>query len=311
MTKKHITLVGIAIAVLIGSVLLCPWTIVSSGTVKVATKFGKVMPTVYTEGFHIVDPRLSFDTYDTKEQIIELNDISIPSRDKFKSNADVTIIYSIKSSETPRLRGQVGTEKDVVYKVVRQPILSLLREAGRNVEKAQDLFNADTQNRLQEEIVSGMKNFCEPYGVTIHNVLLKDITLPEVITTAIIKTKKLEEAEAQQKATLKTQALQFERQVKQAESNARAAAEDAKARKAQVDANFYAQKKIADARLYDAEKQAEANRKLNKSLTPAILEAKRLEVDMERAKRWQGGVPQTVVSGGKDGVNPVLFLGQK
>lgn len=53
----------------------------------------------------------------------------------------------------------------------------------------------------------------------------------------------------------------------------------------------------AEATLAQARAQAEANEVLNRSLTPQLIELKRIEVDARRAEKWNGQLPTTTLGG--------------
>lgn len=59
-----------------------------------------------------------------------------------------------------------------------------------------------------------------------------------------------------------------------------------------------ASEREADAKLYAAQKEAEANKALQVTITPAMLDWQRLKVDEVRAKGWNGQLPTTVMGEG-------------
>jgi regulator of protease activity HflC (stomatin/prohibitin superfamily) len=63
----------------------------------------------------------------------------------------------------------------------------------------------------------------------------------------------------------------------------------------------------AEARLAGAEAEAKSNQIVSDSLTPQLLELKRLEIEKSRAERWDGKLP--VVSGGQS-TSMILDVGQ-
>ncbi|WCE28433.1 SPFH domain-containing protein [Vibrio sp. SCSIO 43137] len=322
MNMKSIVTGGLVAIGLVTVLALKPFTTVGAGEVKVPVVFGKVQQQELYEGFHLVNPLASFDTYDIKENAYELNNVTIPSKDKFKSNANVTIMWSVDGNATPKLRGTVGTMAEVEHKLLRQPLLSLLREAGRSVEKAQDLFDDKTQVQLQTDIMDGLTKATENYGVKIHAVYIQDIELPRVIRDAIVRTKQLEEQEAQEQARLAQEKLIYARDTAKAEAKAKSAEHNATARKANADAALYEkqqaadaseyrQKKDADAKLYAANKEAQGNKAIAKSLTSNLLEARRIDVDMQRMKSWKGAVPSTLMAGEGTQAVPLYHMGNK
>lgn len=303
---KHILqgLACLAAAVL----ALNSYTIVGAGEVKTATYFGKVQSNIYSEGLHVVNPLYDFDTWDTKELPFEMSNVSIPAKDKFKSSADITIMWSIEPGMTTSLRQQIGTQSDVEYKLMRQPLLSLVREAGRSVENAQDLFTEDTQNKLQNFIHEGLSEIVKPYGISISQVYIQDITLPDVINQSIITTKRLEEQKAQEGARLEQQSLIYERGVRESAAKAKSAENNKKAAEQEADGKLYAAKKEADGLYYAASQQAKANKLLGQSVSKELISLKRIDVEMQKAKSWNGTVPTTLMGAGNDGVVPLYHM---
>lgn len=77
-------------------VALNSFTITSAGTTKVGTFMGKVDPSPYYEGVHLVNPLMGFDVFDTRNSRYEINGINLPTQDRFNSSANVTVLYRIE-----------------------------------------------------------------------------------------------------------------------------------------------------------------------------------------------------------------------
>lgn len=288
------------------------YTVVEDGSAKTGKMFGEIQPDVYPAGFHVVNPLLDMTEFDIKENMFVLNDVTIPSQDKFKSNADVTVQWSIDPSYLPTLQRTIGEQSSIQNKILVQPLLSILREAGREVLKAQDLFKADVQDKIQSSVMDGLKEAATPYGVKIHAVYLKDITLPDVIQRSIVKTKELEEQEAQERARLEQQKLIYARNTAEAEANAKSAKQNRIAAQEKADAEAYRVEKEADAQLYAKQKEAEGNVALAQSVTEDLLELKTLEVKMTEASNWKGGCTTNCTELGEGGkVTPLFHMGDK
>lgn len=286
------------------------YTVVEDGEAKTAKLFGEIKPDVYRAGFYVVNPLAEFTTFDIKENMFKLDDVTIPSQDKFKSNADVTIQWSIDPTKLTTLQKTIGMQSDIQEKVLVQPLMSILREAGRDVVKAQDLFRSDIQDKLQAAVLDGLREVAAPYGVTIHAVYIKDIELPPVIQNSIIETKKLEEQEAQERARLEQQKLVYARSTAEAEAAAKSAEQNKIASQLKADAEAYRVEKEADANLYSKTKEAEGNKALANSVTENLLKLKSVEVELRQAEKWQGGVPQTIL-GGDSKVLPLYNINGK
>lgn len=267
------------------------YTIVQDGTVKTETFMGKVSPKPVLPGFHIVNPLATFDTFSTKDIAMKFDKLQVPSQDKFKSTVDMTVMLQFDGSKAPINRINAGNQDQALDKYVTEKLLSTVREFGKSVPKAQDLFDAKIQNQLQIAIQQEVEDYARPYGYTVKQVFLQDITLPEVIMEQVTNTKIREEQVNAAKAELQKVEQTSLQAVKQAEA-------DRQARENAAIAN----ERDADARLYAAKKEAEANAALQRTITPEMIRWKELDVQMNYSTRYKGGVPQTVMvrcSGGR------------
>ena len=290
-----------SLALLLGS---CSIETVPAGHAKVKTTFGKVSEEApLAEGFHVVNPLSSFTTYSLQDQAYELENVSVPSQDKFKSSVGITVMYKFDKDFLAKIRQDAGDEEAAVHKYMRQKLLSVVREFGKSVPTAQDLFKADVQNRLQVEIQREVSEYAGRYGLLVGDVFIQDITLDPTIQEQVKQVKIREEQVNREKAQLQIVEQQSLRQVKEAESRAKAAEQDALARRHSSDAKLYEAKNAADAQLYAAQAEAKANKELAASVTTDLLKLKEAEARLITAEKWQGGVPVTVIGG--DGANAV------
>ncbi|MFP9170328.1 SPFH domain-containing protein, partial [Enterococcus faecalis] len=97
--------------------------------------------------------------------------------------------------------------------------LSTIREFGKSVPKAQDLFDAKIQAQLQTAIQQEVEEYARPYGYTVKQVFLQDITLPPVIMEQVQNTKVREEQVNAAKAELARVEQEAQQKVKQAEAD--------------------------------------------------------------------------------------------
>lgn len=290
--KSIIKPVAFAVAAVVGVVFcLNAYTVVQDGSVKTKTFLGKVDPTPLTPGFHFpVNPFASFDTYSTRDIKLTYKDIQVPSQDKFKTSVDVTLMVRFNGAKAPAVRVDGGGEGQAIDKYIDQKFMSTVREFGKGVKTAQDLFKSDVQAGLQTSILAEVNEYSQKYGYTITEVFIQDIELDPVIKEQIVNTKAREEKVNQAQADL-------ERVAKEAQQKVEQASADRQARDNLAQAN----ERDADAKLYAAKKEAEANNALQKTITQEMITWKKLDVEMLRATKYQGGVPQTVVGSGYDG----------
>lgn len=286
------------------------YTVVQAGTVKTQTFLGKVTEKPLEPGFHVVNPFASFDTYSTKDIALKFDKLQVPSQDKFKSSVDMTVMLTFDGNKAPMNRIRAGTQDQALEKYVTEKLLSILREFGKSVPKAQDLFNAEIQAKLQTEVQQEIEAYARPYGYTVSQIFLQDITLPEVIMTQVTNTKIREESVNQAKAELARVQQETQQAVAKAEADRQSRENQARANERDADADFYIAKKAAEAKLYGAQKESEANNVLQKTITPEMTRWKELDVEMIRANKYKGDVPTTVV-GGDMGSKMIMDLRQK
>lgn len=267
------------------------FTIVDDGTVKTKTFLGKVDPNPVLPGLNFpINPFASFDTFSTKDIAMKFDKLQVPSQDKFKSTVDVTVMLQFDGSKAPMNKINAGSQDQALDRYVTEKLLSTIREFGKSVPKAQDLFDAKVQNELQVAIQQEVEEYARPYGYTVKQVFIQDVTLPDVIMQQVTNTKIREEQVNAEKANLEKVETISQQRVKQAES-------ERLARVQQAEAN----ERDADAKLYAAQKEAQANRALQQTITPEMIKWKQLDVEMLRAERYKGDVPQTVVGSDYDG----------
>ena len=290
--RKYSIWAAVGLAAVIG--LSNSYTIVQDGTVKTQMWLGKVDTKPVLPGFHIVNPLASFDTFSTKDIKISYDKLQVPSQDKFKSTVDMTVMLQFDGAKAPMNRINAGSQEQALDKYVEQKLLSTVREFGKSVPKAQDLFNAEIQSKLQDSVKLEIEAYARPYGYTVKEIFLQDITLPEVIMKQVTNTKIREEQVNAAQADLDRVAKEAQQKVKQAEA-------DRSARENMAVAN----ERDADARLYGAKKEAEANQALQRTITPEMIRWKELDIQQTLADKYEGGVPQTVM--GSDYAGKVIF----
>lgn len=283
--KTVISVVGLFFLIWVG---MNSYTTVSPGHNKVATLFGEISGDPLGEGFHIVNPLLKFYTYDLRVHTQTWEKVQVPSQDKLKTSMDISVTFKINPSHTPTMLQETGNLNELVVKLLTPKVRSLLREAGKTVAKSQDFYLDTTQRDMQAFMEDGLTEYMFNKGITVEAVLFRDITLPQVVTSAVIQTKERQEQLEREKAQLRIVEQQAQQQVKQAEAREQAAKSDANAVRTLADAEAYQIEKLADA-------QARANTVLAKSVTPSLIKYNSIA-------KWNGAYPQTLMGGGPDGL---------
>ncbi len=223
------------------------WKSVPAGHVAVATLFGKVVEKPYKEGLHIpVNPLYKWTLYDTREKS-HFESAKVPSQDQLQTSIDVSVQYRLRPDDTPRILRTTGTREQVLNVHLVPKLRSLLREQGKSVKRAEDFFKEETQAKLQDSLLTGLKEYLDPKGVDVSAVLLRDISLPPFITKAIEAKKEREQEVEKQKAELERFRTEQQQKIAAAEAERKAAEEEAKQRRILADAQAYEIQKINQA----------------------------------------------------------------
>jgi len=205
--------IGSGLALATFALIMQSITTVAPGHNKVSTLFGEVHPAPYTEGIHLVNPLLSFTAFDLRQQTRTWQQVDVPAQDKLETTMDVSLTFRIDGDTTPRILQDTGTLDDVIERHVTPKVRSLLREAGKSVPLSQDFFREAVQQELQAYMEAGLTRYLRPKGVIVEAVLVRDITLPEVVRNAVIQTKERQEQLEREKAQLQIVEQQAQKQV--------------------------------------------------------------------------------------------------
>lgn len=241
-------LVGAGIGLLVLVVLAAQsWYTVPPGHVAVASLFGDVRQEPYEEGFHFpVNPLYDWYLYDARQKT-HLETAEVPSQDQLRTQVDVSVQYRVVRGMAPNILTETGSARDLLEVHVVPKLRSLLREQGKTVERAEDFFAEETQERLQTALLAGLRDYLSPKGIEVEAVLLRDIRLPPFIMQAIEQKKEREQAVERQKAELERFRYEQEQSVARAEAERKAAEEEAQRRRVLADAQAYEIRQINDA----------------------------------------------------------------
>lgn len=228
-------------------------------------------------------------------------------RNGLRLGADVGVQFHVPASKVTTLfrtyRQDLDHVRDTILKMSVQNALNL---TAQNYT-AEDVFG-DKRGEFFTKVHERVKAELDPNGLDVVNIYLNgELELPEAIRSTI-QAKLQATMSAQQKENEKrTVEAEAAKTVAQAEGEAKAAiarAEGAaKAAIAQAEGESAARvaqaRGAADARVLAATAEATANQKLASSLSGAVLELRKLEiqagVSKAYAEKWSGGVPTTIL----------------
>ena len=212
---------------------------VPAGHVGVAILFGDVQEAPYPEGLHIVNPLLSWVDLDARQDSLKISQLEMPTRDQLLSKVDLSIQWRLDANRAPEIYRSTGDKERIVGVHLIPKARSLVRELGTRIERAEDLFQDTTRDKLALELQQNLASYVADKGVVVDSVLLRNINLPPVLAEAIGRKKEREQEVERQRAELERVKLEQEQQVAQAEASFRAAEEDAKRLRILADAKAY------------------------------------------------------------------------
>lgn len=231
-----ITAVGVLLLVIVGMQFV---KTIPEGQVGVATLFGNVQPDGYGQGLHIpVNPLYRWTIFDARQKT-HLESANVPSQDQLQTRLDVSVQYRIDSTMAPDILEQTGNPAATVRVHLIPKLRSLLREQGKTVKRAEDLFIASTQETLQTSLTDGLRDYLAPHGIIVSAVLIRDITLPPFIVAAIEQKKEREQAVERERAELERVRTELQQEVARAKAGHDAAVEEAARKRILADATAY------------------------------------------------------------------------
>ena len=250
--KKLIIIGAAVIFVLI--ILLNSFTVVQAGHTGVVVTMGSVNEGVLQEGIHAKLPFVqNVVKIDNRIQKLEVNTEAF-SKDLQSVKTVLAINYRVDTSKSYSIYKNIGADYENV--LVVPAVNEVLKAITAQYTAEQSVTN---RVLISEGLVKGLNAKLNDVGLYVTDVNIIDFDFSEAFITAI------EEKQVAQQKLLKA-----ETEKQTAITNAQAAAEAVKIK---------------------AEGDAEANKKLNESLTEKVLENKKIE-------KWNGELPKVSGSGG-------------
>ena len=279
------------------------YTVVEAGTVAVVKRFGQVVG-VFEPGLNWKVPFIDQTVvYRTQEIVYETSDnpeysnadytdyqVDTATSDGQQITARYTVRFRIKPQEAANIVNNLGTEPEVVEKVVKQNSRVWVRTLLRNYTASQ-LYSGDIRE-AQEAIASQLRHDFEQEGLELVFFGLRQIGFTDAYKQAVEN----KQIEAENIITRKNQAEQAkyekERLITQAEAEAeRQRLERIGVAQGEAESIKLKAEAEAEATLIKAKAQAQANELLAQSLTPEL-------ITWQAVLQWTGQYPTVLSSGG-------------
>ncbi len=307
---RSATIAGLVVAlvILIGAAAMDSFTQVEAGSVAVVKQFGRVVG-VFNPGLNWKAPFIQQTiTYRTQEILYETSEdpnssladykdieVDTATADGQQIRARYTIRFRIEPAQATAIVNNLGTEAEVVEKVVK----ASSRVHVRNILKqhiASDLYSGNVE-KAQEDIRARLDTEFAKEGLQLVFFGLRSIQFEEDYRKAV-EQKQIEKETITTKENLAKQA-EYEKQ--RTITQAQAEAERQKLERigvAEGEAESIRVKAIADAEAIriKAQAQAEANKLISASLDQNV-------ISWQAVQRWGGNYP-LVLGGGSNYILP-------
>ena len=216
----------------------------------------------YEEGFHFIAPWNTMYVYETRQQEIS-EEMSALSSNGWEIKIEFSAWYQPKWDKLGELHGRIGTN------YLTRIVVPAMRSAARSVvgRYTPEQIYSTKRDAIQEEIFVETKKLLDEQYVQLNQVLIRSVTLPPTIKSAIESKLKQEQ-----------EALEYEFKLEKAAQE-------------------------AERQRVEAEGKAKANSIVSASITDKILRDKGIEATLKLAESPNSKV---VIIGGNDGMPIIL-----
>lgn len=277
MNKKKIGAIVIAVVMGAGIAFLAASTSkIKNGHIGVVYSMqGGVQDEVLGQGWKFVGPTKKVIQYSIRTQQLYMSrDSEEGSKDDQSLNVgtqggtvnvDFEMSYSFNPDTVANIYKKYGglSGKEIVDGIVRGRIRGLVNEITSKYSVA-DLY-VDKRQEVNQEITKHLQENLAEIGITVERASLSDVRPDEQVMNALKEKARMQEELAVEKQ--KQEKVKLEAETKRIEAQGE-----------------------ADKQLIQAQAEADANKLLQESITPELIEMKRIE-------KWNGSNAQTVVNG--------------
>jgi len=179
-------------------------TRVSTGHVGVLTLFGRVTGEVLGEGIHLINPLKTNNEMSIQSQTIK-ESASVPSSEGLVMNLDTSLIYHLNPDKAADVFQKIGGNYEAV--VIKPTLRAAIRESTAS-HTANALYTGERE-MVAKQISDQLTAALNQRGLTVENVLLRDIQLPQTLKASI---------EAKQQAEQEALAMNFRLQKEKQEA---------------------------------------------------------------------------------------------
>lgn len=180
--------------------------IIDPGKIGVQVLFGEVQDRILSSGLNFVNPLVKVEEFDVTTQTYTMSGseheqnqigdqaIRVLSSDGLEVTIDMTVVYRLDPQHCTKIRSEIGPGLAYIDKIVRPTARTRIRD-NAVIYNAVDLYSLKREE-FQTKIFESIKKDFEKRGIILENLLVRNISLPESVKSAI-ETKINAEQEAQ------------------------------------------------------------------------------------------------------------------
>lgn len=181
-------------------------TIIPAGHVGIKDLFGRVSDDHLSAGIHLVNPFVK--VFPMVIQTQELTEkASVPSKEGLVVDLEATLLFSLDPELAPQVYKKIGADYRTV--VVIPQFRSVIRGITAEYE-AKALYTSEREI-LAGKMIDNLKPILALRGISVENILLRSIKLPDIVATAIEKKLEAEQQAEQMKFILDREKQEAER----------------------------------------------------------------------------------------------------
>lgn len=280
---KYFALGAVVLVVLIA---YWPFQVVPTGSRGVITQFGAIQ-SIQGEGAVFLSPWQKMALFSVRAESVKVDGAEGSTSDQQPVHVGLTVRYKITPSRVADVYEQYSHNGDLSQFI--ETATQEVFKATTAKFAAPDLINQ--RAKVSSDITAALKAKVALYGAEVINIDMRSFSFSKDYMDAISAKVTQEQLRLGAENKLKTVEAEQKQKVAVAEA-------EASAKRAEADGQAYADLKVATA-------QAEALKIQSQSLSQSkeVLELRRIEVEMEKAKRWDGKLPQSMYGGA-----PIPFL---
>ncbi len=270
--------------------------IVNQDEVAVKRTMGKIKPIVYGPGPRFFNPFVAtIITAPVRTVNLQINMI-LPSKEGLNINAEISILYKIKTEELPKILSQIG------FGFENELISPVFRSAAADICSRFDAKDMHSSKRaeIEVQIKSQMEEILEPRGFIIERVMMKSIVMPDGLAKAIEEKLQAEQDALRMEFIKDRERKSVEIKQIQAEGDKQSKIIAAEGFKRTLELEAEGK---ANALKTEADAVMKSNELINKTLNPAVLKYKSIQALDNLAKSQNSKI---IITDGK--MQPLLNI---